>query len=201
MDFLIEWITNIILFVLLATVIDMLLPNSNLQKYTKMVTGLLLMAIILSPILKIVSQDFQIPTFEFIQDKNAENLIEIKKKEIQASQTAYILEQTAVQMKNDAQEELMTGYGLMITDIDLSVNDQAQGNFPENVEKIKVQLTSIEEKTNTVEAISKVEINTDESPPTNDQSDTLERITSHLSEKWGVGQEMIDVMVKGGSTS
>lgn len=166
-----------------------------------MVTGLLLMAIILSPILKIVSQDFQIPTFEFIQDKNAENLIEIKKKEIQATQTAYILEQTAVQMKNDAQEELMTGYGLMITDIDLSVNDQAQGNFPENVEKIKVQLTSIEEKTNTVEAISKVEINTDESPPTNDQSDTLERITSHLSEKWGVGQEMIDVMVKGGSTS
>ncbi len=40
MDFLKEWVTNIILFILLATVIDMLLPNSSMQKYTKMVTGL-----------------------------------------------------------------------------------------------------------------------------------------------------------------
>ncbi|MDV2687064.1 stage III sporulation protein AF, partial [Alkalihalophilus lindianensis] len=52
MDFLIEWVTNIILFILLATVIDMLLPNSSMQKYTKMVMGLLLIAIILTPIFK-----------------------------------------------------------------------------------------------------------------------------------------------------
>ena len=42
MEFIKEWVTNIILFILLATVIDMLLPNSKFQKYTKMVTGLLL---------------------------------------------------------------------------------------------------------------------------------------------------------------
>ena len=59
MDLFKEWITNIILFVLLATVIDMLLPSSNMQKYTKMVTGLLLIAIILTPILKLISSDFE----------------------------------------------------------------------------------------------------------------------------------------------
>ena len=69
MEFLIEWVTNIILFILLATVIDMLLPNTGLQKYTKMVTGLLLIAIILTPILKLISKDFetamaQIPSFQ-----------------------------------------------------------------------------------------------------------------------------------------
>ena len=42
MEFIKEWVTNIILFILFATVIDMVLPNSKFQKYTKMVTGLLL---------------------------------------------------------------------------------------------------------------------------------------------------------------
>lgn len=85
MDFIKEWVTNIILFVLLATVIDMLLPSSKLQKYTKMVTGLLLIAIILTPILRIISSDFEealvsVPVFEASGEKNMENLIEMKKK-------------------------------------------------------------------------------------------------------------------------
>ncbi len=85
MEFLIEWVTNIILFILLATVIDMLLPNTSMQKYTKMVTGLLLIAIILTPIFKLISKDFetamaQIPTFQGTGEKNMENLIELQKK-------------------------------------------------------------------------------------------------------------------------
>ncbi|MEN2451142.1 stage III sporulation protein AF, partial [Bacillus sp. JR_15] len=33
MSFLTEWITSIILFILFAIVIDLLLPNSSMQKY------------------------------------------------------------------------------------------------------------------------------------------------------------------------
>ena len=42
MEFIKEWVTNIILFVLFATLIDMLLPTSKFQKYTKMVVGLII---------------------------------------------------------------------------------------------------------------------------------------------------------------
>ncbi|MCJ2389064.1 stage III sporulation protein AF, partial [Limosilactobacillus fermentum] len=52
------WVSNIIVFVLLATVIDMLLPTSALQKYAKMVIGLLLIAIIITPILGLFNKDF-----------------------------------------------------------------------------------------------------------------------------------------------
>lgn len=58
MSFLAGWVSNIIIFVLLATVIDMLLPNSALQKYAKMVIGLLLIAIIITPILGLFNMDF-----------------------------------------------------------------------------------------------------------------------------------------------
>ena len=59
MEFIKEWVTNIILFILFATVIDMVLPNSKFQKYTKMVAGLLLIAIILTPIFKLFTYDFE----------------------------------------------------------------------------------------------------------------------------------------------
>ena len=58
MSFLTSWISNIIIFILLATVIDMLLPSSSLQKYTKMVIGLLLIAIIITPILRLFQTNF-----------------------------------------------------------------------------------------------------------------------------------------------
>ena len=58
MSFLSSWISNIIIFILLATVIDMLLPSSSFQKYTKMVIGLLLIAIIITPILNLFQTNF-----------------------------------------------------------------------------------------------------------------------------------------------
>ncbi|MFK4997690.1 stage III sporulation protein AF [Bacillus sp. N9] len=36
---------------LLAMIVDMLLPNSTMKKYTKLVTGLVLIAIIITPLL------------------------------------------------------------------------------------------------------------------------------------------------------
>lgn len=57
MSFLTEWLTNIILFILLAIIIDMLLPNSSMQKYAKMVISLLLIVVILNPIFSLFRAD------------------------------------------------------------------------------------------------------------------------------------------------
>jgi stage III sporulation protein AF len=163
MEFLIEWVTNIILFILLATVIDMLLPNTSLQKYTKMVTGLLLIAIILTPIFKLISKDFetvmaQIPTFQDSGEKNMENLIELQKKEIQASNHAYILETMAVQLEKGVEEELMEQFGLEIARIELTTKDDSQDSFPENLEMVSVHLKQPETKVTTVEVVQPVRI-------------------------------------------
>lgn len=85
MSFLTEWIMNIVVFILLAMIVDMLLPNSNMKKYTKMVTGLLLIAIIITPLIKVFSKDFDQILTSFsseraVDNKKLENLIESKKK-------------------------------------------------------------------------------------------------------------------------
>lgn len=51
------WLQKIILVVLIATFLDMLLPNSGMQRYVRMVMGLLILLTIISPILEIVKKD------------------------------------------------------------------------------------------------------------------------------------------------
>lgn len=206
MDFLKEWITNIILFVLLATVIDMLLPNTNMQKYTKMVTGLLLIGIILSPVLKLLSNDFEtalasIPSIEASGQKNMENLIELQKKEIQASTRAYILEEMAVQLKLEAEEELMDQYGIEIAHIDLRVDENSELEFPENLNTIIVQLKDPVKEAEAVEVVKKVEINTKQPLPSKIRdADKDSEIASLLYEKWGIQEKVVDIVIEGGNT-
>lgn len=204
MEFLKEWITNIIIFILLATVLDMLLPNSSFQKYTKIVTGLILIAIILSPVLKLFTSDFEtaiasMGQFSSLEDEKIKNSIEFQKKEIQASQHAYILETMAVQLKTAAEEELMEQQGMEIANIELEVNDQDQRPFPENLEYVIVHLKKAEDEGETVAVVREVEIDTNAPLPSKQTSQNTDHISSLLSEKWNVPEKSIQIMIEGGS--
>jgi stage III sporulation protein AF len=50
MEWLTLWLKKIILLVLLAAFLDLILPNSSLQRYVKMVMGLIILLTILSPV-------------------------------------------------------------------------------------------------------------------------------------------------------
>jgi stage III sporulation protein AF len=104
-----SWISNIILLILIATVLELLVPKSALHAYVKMVVGLLLILVIITPLLKIFTEDFDtaVASLEWSSsstEKTLQNEIKNKKNEIQASQRAYILEQMAVQMSQRVDE-------------------------------------------------------------------------------------------------
>jgi stage III sporulation protein AF len=203
MSLLIEWVTNIILFILLATVIDMLLPNSSMQKYTKLVTGLLLIAIILTPILKLTSTNFEsmlasLPNFNTGNENNMKNSIEMKKKEIQATDHAYILEQMAVQLKKGVAEELMKKYSLEIDNVDISTNENSNKSFPDNLQKLTVQLKQSTNNAQTVEVVKPIDINTKEPLSSKKMTDKSKEIAAFLSKKWNVNEKMIEVSIEGG---
>ncbi|WP_306807549.1 stage III sporulation protein AF [Cytobacillus gottheilii] len=203
MDFIKEWITNIILFILIATVIDMLLPNTKLQKYTKMVTGLLLIAIILTPILQFISKDFEqafatVPSFQAVSENNMENSIEMKKKEIQASHDAYILENMAVQLKMDAEEELMAQYGLQIAHIEIVSEEKDENDIPV-LQQLIVQLEQAQEESEAVEAVEPVDINTGKPLPSRTATNDAKDIAALLSDSWDVDGRIIDVLMEGGA--
>ncbi|MFJ7936960.1 stage III sporulation protein AF [Peribacillus sp. NPDC096622] len=197
MSFLAGWVSNIIIFVLLATVIDMLLPNSALQKYAKMVIGLLLIAIIITPILGLFNKDFdEILTaatseFEDQKKKDLGNLTEMKKKEIQATQGAYILKQMAVDLQAEVEEELMVDYNMKISSIDVGVKNEEEPGV-DDLQNITISLEKAEGKENSeIEAVAKVDINTDSPSTSNDAN--LDAVKRFLATSWSVDEEIIEI--------
>ncbi|MEI5908119.1 stage III sporulation protein AF [Bacillus spongiae] len=193
MSFLTEWITNIILFVLLATVVDMLLPSSVMKKYTKIVVGLLLITIILTPLFQFLASDFEevIAKVQFQNgndEEKVENLIEMKKKEIQASQDAYILEQMAVQMKEEAQRVLGDEQNWVITNIELQVHDLS--TIPDGLSTISVFLS--ENNTNDeIAPVQPVSINT--TTPLKKATEKWKELSQELAQIWEVETEKISI--------
>jgi stage III sporulation protein AF len=196
-SFLAGWVSNIIVFVLLATVIDMLLPNSALQKYAKMVIGLLLIAIIITPILGLFNKDFDeilsaaTSVFEDQKKKDLGNLTEMKKKEIQATQGAYILKQMAVDLQAEVEEELMVDYNMKISSIDVGVKNEEDPGV-DDLQNITISLEKAEGKENSeIEAVAKVDINTDSSSTSNDAN--LDAVKRFLATSWSVDKEIIEI--------
>lgn len=208
MDFLTDWITNILLFILLAVVVELLLPQTSLQKYVKMVIGLLLISIILNPIFKLFSSDLEDllknanVLFEKDVNTNIENSIENQKVDIQADQNAYILEQTAVQLVEMTEKELMDTFNYQFRNVELIV-DENYGSYlqpedvMENLLSIQVSLQEAAEEKPVVKQIDEVRINLSEPYETEFKPD-IEPIARFLADKWEVDKELLAISFERG---
>lgn len=203
MSYLTGWVTNIIIFIILATIMDMLLPNTAMRKYAKMVIGLLLITIMLSPIFKLLSTDIDeiVETAMSInneQGENMENLIDSKKKEIQAVTSAYILEEVAVQLKTDGEEELINRYNYAFEHIEVSLKTLDDPVIPDDIAVITVILAE-HENDNAIETVRVVDIDTKKS--LTEQSEQSDDITQFLATQWGIDAEQIEVDFQFGSAN
>lgn len=208
MDFLTDWITNILLFILLAVVVELLLPQTSLQKYVKMVIGLLLISIILNPIFKLFSSDLEDllknanVLFEKDVNTNIENSIENQKVDIQADQNAYILEQTAVQLVEMTEKELMDTFNYQFRNVELIV-DENYGSYlqpedvMENLLSIQVSLQEAAEEKPVVKQVDEVRINLSEPYETEFKPD-IEPIARFLADKWEVDKELLAISFERG---
>lgn len=197
MSFLTDWITNIIIFILLAIVMDMLLPSSSMQKYAKMVLGLLLIAVLISPIFKLLSSNFeellaQVTNKEYVEKGTMESLIDRKKNEIQAVNHAYILEEMAVQLKKTGEEELINRYNYEIKDIEVSLKTLENPELPKDLDSISVVLKQKESSNTAIETVQTVNIDTEERLPI--QNDETNDIRKFLGLQWGLDEGRINII-------
>lgn len=124
MAFIIEWIKQIILFVLLAIIIDLLLPSNKMRKYIQLVVGLMIILMFLKPLFTVIQANIP-ETIRMHMNKmsldtdedSMNNLINLQKTDIQASTDAYILEEMAKQLIHEAETPLAEEHGVEITEI------------------------------------------------------------------------------------
>ncbi|MGE7167647.1 stage III sporulation protein AF [Bacillus altitudinis] len=207
MSFLTEWITSIILFILFAIVIDLLLPNSSMQKYAKMVVSLLLIVVMLNPIFALFRADPDQIFSEIMKGKDQaqseeiKNQMNLEKKEIQASQRAYILKQMAVQLEKSAKEPLeKESYEMKHVEV-LADEEHLDQNMEADQFRIKAVIVPL--IGDAVETVAKVDIDLSRQKEESAETSAKEmaRVKETLADVWNTRPEHIALNIEGGDAA
>ncbi|WP_018923821.1 stage III sporulation protein AF [Salsuginibacillus kocurii] len=197
MAYLTAWITSLIVFIMLITLIDLLMPQSNLKRYAELSISLILMLLLLQPIFDLTQTDVSVDHWMRVmegslEDRNMEEMIEDKKTDIQAHHDAYISEQMTRELLLDVEEPLESTFGLTIHQIDVD-------EFEEKGE-LTVWLRSNSEETSHTESIEPVDVQV-----ANRDGIAFEEVSDHESEvrkmiagAWGMEEEALHLVWEGG---
>ncbi len=183
-------------------IVDLLLPQSTMQKYVKFAVGLILVLIFLQPLFQLfkadASQIFQNGlAYNEAQSEEIKNSIEKEKIEIQASQRAYILNQMAVQLKKQAEGELINDYGVTIQDITFTFpNDSEEVNW-EDMEGLHVFLKNADDPRGA--EVEDVVIDFNQEKPAEELP--IDDIKHDLSSLWEISEEQIHLEWEGGDNT
>lgn len=204
MEFISDWITQIIIFILLATIIDLLTPNLAMSKYIKLVLGLILILILLTPIFSLFNLDFEGAInnnyrnlFEMDGEmERMESSIEMQKSEIESTHDAYILEEMAVQLKSLTNEELLDEHDAHITDINFQFEDETTKTY-EGLTEVIVYLEKGADWEGNIKPIEQIVINSSE---IEEDGEMDESIIELLRDKWELEDKKITIHWEGGTS-
>lgn len=210
--YLTQWISQVVLIVLFATILELLLPSDAFQKYVKLVIGLVLIIALLNPLMKIlnINSDDIIKGFVKTDDGGQiKNSMKIQKNEIERAQAAYIHKQMAVQMKNNVKEALSLRYGLSIKSLEVATAATAGQGTP-SIKKTVVVLGQAKKQqgdkqdgNQDIQPVKDVAIHvTDKTPGNAELSETqkkkLKEVKAFLAGQWGIAERAISIRMEGG---
>lgn len=193
-EFLSSWAQGIIVAVIIATLIEMILPNSSSKKYVKVVIGMYILFTIVSPIIKKVGgKDINLNTIniEKYEQKIAKSDNTISRK-FEDNNTRSIKDIYVSNLKADISAKLKEkGYEIDTSDIQIKDDE----NY--TIEKITLKLIKMEQKQ---EKNNEIVINTVEIGNTISQKDSKtlsdddkQEVKDYISETYDIDKKNINI--------
>lgn len=201
MELLTEWIMQILVFMVLGTIVELLLPNNKMKKYVNLVLGLLLLLLLTKPILYVFSVD--VTSLVNQMDNNlfhdqqtmilTETALEKQKSEIQATQDAYIWNEVTSQLKQEANDTLKEQHDTKIVELHLEIDPNNE------IELIHCIITPINKSDDDNRTIHPIEVEINRSKDGKERPKERQAITTSLAEIWGVKTSQIHLQWEGGT--
>lgn len=193
-EFLSSWAQGIIVAVIIATLIEMILPNGSSKKYVKVVIGMYILFTIVSPIIKKVGgKDINLNTIDIEkyeqQIAKSDNTISRK---FEDNNTRSIKDIYVSNLKADISAKLKEkGYEIDTSDIQIKDDE----NY--TIEKITLKLIKMEQKQ---EKNNEIVINTVEIGNTISQKDSKtlsnddkQEVKDYISETYDIDKKNINI--------
>lgn len=193
-EFLSSWAQGIIVAVMIATLIEMILPNGSSKKYVKVVIGMYILFTIVSPIIKKVGgKDINLNTIniEKYEQQIAKSDNTISRK-FEDNNTRSIKDIYVSNLKADISAKLKEkGYEIDTSDIQIKDDE----NY--TIEKITLKLIKMEQKQ---EKNNEIVINTVEIGNTISQKDSKtlsdddkQEVKDYISETYDIDKKNINI--------
>lgn len=194
MDLFIEWITRIVLFLLLAMVADALLPSGVMKNYARLVMSILLLLVFLGPLLQLLQIDperlLQSADQKMEEQWDTDGLddtIESKKNEILQGQDAYRLEQVTQALSAELQPSLEEEKDVTLQDTAMTFTGQPYS--VETLEKVTLTLSRSQEMGD-VENVD-ISFMDEPSPPVSSEEDA--ELVNWVAGKLDLKPEQIEI--------
>ena len=151
------WAQGIIVAVIIATIIEMLLPEGSSKKYIKVVVGIYILFTIVSPVItKITIKEFKLSDIidldEYIEAASSDNTYN----ELEKSNNENIKEVYIASLKSDIEGKIANkGYNADSIEVEVQDNDEY------TINSITISVSKLDEKeeNNNIEIVNEVEIN------------------------------------------
>ncbi len=209
MEWLSIWLKKLILLVLLAAFLDLILPNTNLQRYVKMVMGLIILITIMSPLFTIfnLSQDdlaLKMSRYQESLDNPADPQWKKLTNQLLSTQDGQVTGYVKQQMENLLRAQVSSQFGVAVGKVEVTIapdenqtpvvkqiylavdetKDGSKGNRQAQsrikpIEPVKIELGRTE--------AASVQATTDQSKP------LYKQIASAVARDWQIGEAQVEV--------
>ncbi|MCP3032978.1 stage III sporulation protein AF [Halobacillus sp. A1] len=197
MQVFIQWITEIVLFLLLAMVADALLPSGAMRKYARLVMAILLLLVILDPLLQFLKLDPQqiIQSVESrmhtsIETEEMSGEIEDKKNEILRGQDAYTLQQVEEAVLDQLQKPLKADYELSLNQVEFKFLEEPYSM--ESLDKLILFVSSNSEEGDIEEVIISTS-SEDTNQKLTVRNEDRDRIYKYVADQLDLNRQQIEI--------
>lgn len=202
MKFFSSWIQGIIVAVVVATILEMILPNGNSKKYIRIVIGIYIIFNIISPIVsKFTGKEVNLDSILNISKYEEEiSSYEVDSNKIENSNQSNVKEIYILSLKKDIKSKV-EDKGYFINNIYVDVEDDEQYTIKnikltmhkKNNEEIKKDLVSNIEKINIKVDIDNKENNTNESTDLHLSNSEISEVKQYISNTYEVDIKNIEI--------
>ena len=193
-----SWAQGIILAVIIATVIEIILPEGNNKKYIKTVIGIYILFLMIHPLVSKISNE-NININKVIKDTTSK-MNEYKTEDLILETNKYIKDTYLEKIKEDMVKKIEEkGYDLNFLNLDVEIENEEFYGEIKSID-IRADKKEIEENIseNTIQKINTVEINISNKTIVNEESERqkiteneIMNLKEYLSNEYGTAKEKI----------
>jgi len=198
-EFVSQWIKSISMIFIIVSIIELVIPNSNLKKYVNMFIGLLIIIAIITPIVNLLDSNYDIEKEVFKNIIEGVEIQNINNEDILLAQEKQIKELYINRLRDDVYKSIkeITDYEIFAINISIYEDKVNYGNIKDMEIVLKDKINENVEDNSSIKVINIEEISLESLEKDKDSNleSEREKIVEHIYERYNISKNNIKVFI------